>query len=123
MPIQNRRGGIISFKVDGVLYNAKGAFSYHIGSPKREAIIGSDGLHGYKEVPQPAYIEGEITDDLEVDLDALTRLDGATITLDLAIGKTIVLRNAYFAGDGVGHSDEGNIAVKFEARTGEEMRR
>lgn len=123
MPIQNRRGGMIAFKIDGVVHLAKGSFSYNLGNVKREAIIGSDGLHGYKEVPQPASIEGEITDDLTVDLHTLTRLDGATITLDLAIGKTIVLRNAYYAGDGTGHSEEGNITVKFEGRSAEEIRR
>ncbi len=123
MPIQNRRGGLIAVKIDGVVHLAKGDFTYNLGTPKREAIIGSDGLHGYKEVPQPASIEGELTDDISLDLNTLTRIDGATITLDLAIGKTIVLRNAYYAGDGAGHSDEGNIAVKFEGRSAEEIKR
>jgi hypothetical protein len=123
MPIQNRRGGIIAFKIDGVVQLAKGAFTYNLGNVKREPIIGSDGLHGYKEVPQPASIEGEITDDLDLDLNTLTRLDGATVTLDLAIGKTIVLRNAYYAADGAGHTEEGNITVKFEGRSAEEIKR
>jgi hypothetical protein len=114
MPIQNRVGGMIAFKIDGKVQRAKGGFTYNLGNPKREAIIGSDGLHGYKEVPQPASIEGEITDHPKLDLNALTRLDGATVTLDLAIGKTIVLRNAYYSADGAGHTEEGNIAVKFE---------
>ncbi len=123
MPIQNKRAGLVAFKIDGVMYLAKGNFTYNLGTPKREPIIGSDGLHGYKEVPQPASIEGELTDDLDLDLQRLTQLDGSTITLDLAIGKTIVLRNAYYAGDGAGHSEEGNITIKFEGRNAEEIKR
>ena len=32
-----------------------------------EAIVGSDGIHGYKEVPQVGFIEGEITDRSDLD--------------------------------------------------------
>jgi len=55
-----RVGGIIRFSIDGVQYRAKGNFSYMIGNPKREAVVGSDGVHGYKETPQALFIEGTI---------------------------------------------------------------
>ena len=40
----------------------RGTFTYHLGIPKREAVIGPDRVHGYKEMPQVAYIEGAITE-------------------------------------------------------------
>ena len=116
-----RRGGIISLQVNAQVYDAKGAFTYNLGRPKREAIVGADGMHGYKETPQPGFVEGELTDRLDFDLDALTKLDGATVTLELANGKVIVLRDAYYAGDGEGSTEEGNLKVRFEGKA-EEIR-
>lgn len=112
--MSQRRGGIIQLQVNGEIYRAKGSFSYNLGRPKREAIVGADGIHGYKETPQVGYIEGEITDGTELDLDAMVTMKDATVSLDLAIGKMIVLSEAYYAGDGTGNTDEGNIGFRAE---------
>lgn len=120
--MSNRRGGIIFLKVDGNQYDAKGNFSYNIGTPMREANVGADRVHGYTEKPQAPFVEGEITDSFDLDLRALQQVDGATLTLELANGKVILLENAWFAGDGTGQTEEGNIAVRFEALNAEEIR-
>lgn len=120
--MSNRRAGIIYLKVDGELYDAKGNFTYNLGKPVREAIVGADGVHGYKETPQPAFIEGEITDRGTLDLEGLLEVDGATVTLELANGKVIVLNNAWFAGEGTGNTEEANIGIRFEAETADEIR-
>jgi len=120
--MSNRRGGLISLKVDGDLYFAKGNFTYNIGKARKEAIVGADAVHGYKETPQVAFIEGEITDRKELSLEALQSIENATITLELANGKVIVLRQAWYASEGTGNTEEGNIAVRFEGMSGEEVR-
>ena len=109
-----RRGGTIFFSVDGERFDAKGNFSYNLGAPKRDTIHGADGVHGYKETIQAAFIEGEITDRGDLSLDRLVRMTGVTVTLELANGKVIVLRDAWFAGDGTGTTEEGAIQVRFE---------
>ncbi len=113
---QNRRAGIIYLKIDGDMHDVVGDFSYNLGKPKREPLIGGDSVHGYSETPQPAFIEGEVRDSQDLDLGALATIDGATVTLELSNGKVIVLRNAWFAGDGNGSTGEANIAVRFESR-------
>ncbi len=113
----NRRAGIIFIKVDGQLLDAKGNFTYNLGRPMREAIVGSSGITGYKETPQVSMIEGEITDRSALDFAALVDIDGATITLELSNGKTIVLSDAWFAGEGSGQTEEANLAVRFESAT------
>lgn len=120
--MSQRRGGIIQLQLNGELQDAKGSFTYNLGRPIREAIIGADGTHGYKETPQVSFVEGEITDRGTLDLEKLVTLSGATVTLELANGKIIVLRDAWFAGEGTGNTDEGNVAVRFEGRSGEEVR-
>jgi len=118
----NRRvGGIILLKRDSDLLQAKGEFTYNIGAPKREAVVGADAIHGFKEEPQVAMIEGAITDSDELDLkDLLTFRDG-TITLELANGKVIVLREAFYAADGNVTTSEGEIEVRFEGVEAEEV--
>lgn len=118
---QRRRGGIISLKVNGELEDAKGNFTYNLGTPMREGIVGADRVHGYKETPQIPFIEGEITDRPDLDLRALQEVKDATITLELAVGKVVVLEEANFAGEGSGQTEEGNIAVRFEGVRAEEI--
>lgn len=117
-----RRGGTIFLKINGEIYSAKGNFTYNLGAPKRDAIIGADAVHGYKEVPQIPFIEGEITDNPTLDLEALATLENATVTLELANGKVITLRDAWHAGEGTGNTEEGNIAVRFEGMSADEVR-
>lgn len=118
--MSQRVGGIIQLQINGEVYKAKGSFSYNPGAPKREAVIGSDGVHGFKETPQIAYIEGEITDMPGLKIKQLTAITGALVTLSLGIGKMFGLHDAYYAGDGTANTEEGNIAVRFEGR-GEEV--
>ena|ERR1041385_2365096 len=120
--MSQRRAGILFLKVDGQRFDAKGNFTYNIGRPKREAIVGADKVHGFKETVQPAFIEGELTDSGDLDLSVLTQLDGVTATLELANGKVIVLRNAWYAGDGNVQTEEGNINLRLEAEQGEEVK-
>lgn len=118
----NRRAGILFFKVDGAQYDAKGGFTYNLGAAKREAIVGSDAVHGYKETPQVPFIEGEITDRSDLDLEKLLNLDGVTVTLELANGKVVLLRDAWYAGEGNIGTEEANIQVRFEGLSGEEVK-
>jgi len=119
----NRRvGGIILFKIDGELFQAKGEFTYNLGVAKREGVVGQDQVHGFKEMPQIPFIEGSITDSDELDLESFLNLRDVTCTLELANGKVVVLRDAWFAGDGNVTTSEGEIEVRFEGLRAEEVR-
>jgi hypothetical protein len=87
----------------------------------REAIIGSDGVHGYRETPQVAFIEGALTDRGSLDLSALVRGRDQTVTLSLSNGKVIVLKDAWFAGEGTTSTEESEIAVRWEGAGAEEI--
>lgn len=121
MAASQRRAGIIYFKIDGNPFDAKGNFSYNLGAPKREAIVGADGVQGFKETPQVAFIEGELTDRSDLDLNALVNSENNTVTLQLANGKTIVLRSAWYAHEGTVQTEESNIGLRFEGASGEEV--
>ena len=119
---KNRIGGIIAVKVNGDIYFAKGNWTYNLGKPKREGVVGADTVHGYKETPQVPFVEGEITDRNELSLEDLVTLDDATITLELSNGKVITLSEAWYASEGTGNTEEGNIACRFEGMSAEEVK-
>lgn len=119
-----RKGGIIFLKMDGKQLQAKGNFTYSLGKPTREGIAGADGVHGYKETVSVPFIEGEITDSADISADEIAAVTDATVTLELANGKVITLREAWHCNpDGYsGQTEEGNIKCRFEGITGEEVR-
>jgi hypothetical protein len=117
----DRRGGIIELKVGAELYECKGNFSWNLGQPKNEAITGSSGVTGYKSTPQVAYIEGMVTDRGALSVQTLVQITDATVHLKLATGKVIVLSGAWYAADGKGTTDEGEIELRFESAVGEEI--
>lgn len=119
--MSKRVGGVIYLKVDGEQYRAKGSFTTDIGEPKRDAVVGHDGVHGFKEVPKTPYIEGEITDTGDLELERLFTLRDVTVSLELANGKVHALREAWYAGDGTYSTEEGNVPVRFEGIRGEEV--
>lgn len=116
-----RVGGIIFLKVDGDQRKAKGNFTYNLGVPKRKEVMGADAFHGFTETPQPAFIEGELTDEAGLDLAAFLSFTDATVTLELANGKVVVLADAFNASDGDVKTEEGNIAFKAIGKSAQEI--
>jgi len=108
-------GGYIHLKIDGELYKAKGSFTYNMGMAKRETVAGQSGIAGYKLVPQESFVEGSITDDLQIDLKKLFGAKGATVTLELANQKSIILRDAWYSGSGEVTTEEGEVNIKFSS--------
>ena len=118
----NRKAGIIYIKVDGIQYDAKGEFTYNLGQPKRDAIVGPAAVHGFKELAKVSFIEGAITDDAGLDLAAFQNIVNATVTLTLANGKGIVLREAWYCADGDVTTEEAEVQVRFEGKGAEEIK-
>ena len=118
----NRRvGGIIFVKVNGTGFQAKGEFTYNLGKSKREAVVGMDVVHGYKEEPQVPFIAGKITDKDDLDLETVLAIKDATATLELANGKVIVLREAWYASEGEVSTAEGEIDFRLEGISAREV--
>ena len=116
-----RTAGLIQVQVNGEIFSAKGNWTYNLGRAMREGIVGSDGMHGFKEIAQPPFIEGEFTDRGDLDLSTLVDLTEAEISLTLGNGKLIILTEAYYASEGTGNSEEANVAVRFEGGFCEEV--
>ncbi len=118
----NRKSGLIHLRINNDGYSTKGSFKYGLGIGKKESLLSSDGsVVGYKFQPEAPFIEGEIYDSKGLDLAAITRTDDATITLELANGKIIALRNAWVIST-EGQTEDGNITIRFEGLSAEEIK-
>lgn len=116
-----RVGGIIQVEINGERQDAKGEWTYNLGRNKNTGVVGMDGVHGHMSEPQLPFIEGKITDRRTLDLDGLLTIEDATVTLLPANGKRIVLRNAWYAGDGTVSTSEGEIEARFEGLSADEV--
>lgn len=111
--------GTAFFKVDGVQYNLRGNVTLSLGNVSRESMVGLDGYHGIKEVPVASFIEVELTDQPEIDLNVLNELSDVTVQVELINGKLGILRNAEQVNDLELSVDEGTFTVRFEGPKGE----
>ncbi len=121
--VSERVGGKISLKVNGMVYRSRGKFSCSLGKSEKKAVMGHSGILGYSEETKPGYIEGEIVDSQDFLFSDLDKEKDVTVTVTLANGKTICLKNAYFCNpDGLTlDTEEGAIKVRWEG-TAEEIK-
>jgi hypothetical protein len=118
----NRRGGFIQFKINGNTYDASGDFTYNYGAPKREGMVGPDRVHGYKELPQIPKISGMIRDGSALRVvNEILNATNATVTMELANGKTFMLESAWYCGDGDGTTEAGELQLEMEGLTATEV--
>jgi hypothetical protein len=113
----NHNAGIIQVTFNGEVYRSRGDFTYSMGRPRREAIVGEDSIHGYREAPQTtAFIEGELLRDGrewdDFDLARLAEVVRADVSLELASGKFVVLHDACLASATT--TDGDTTTVRFE---------
>ncbi|MEO1700325.1 MAG: phage tail tube protein [Planctomycetota bacterium] len=116
-----RISGIAYLKVDGRLYETMGEFTINPGQPMREGVIGTSRVVGYDEKPQIPSFTGKIVLTRELSLVDVVNLVGVTVQIEGPNGTTHVLREAWFAGEGTYTTGNGEIAVKFEGASYEEI--
>lgn len=117
-------GGVFELKVNGRLYNLKGAPTIELGGMVRTPVLGNDGrLHGYKAVANnPGKISGTITDTNALDLVELQQIKNATVTVKKPNGKTVVLKNATFSVVASENGDEGEVSFEFQGPPAKEQK-
>lgn len=117
----NRIAGVVEITANGKVIKLAGKLSSNVGNPKKEAKVGQDSVHGYSELPQVPFIEGEgrmLQGDSIEDLNTIT---DATVIAKFASGKVIMLSEAWNASEGTYDSEEGSIPFRFEGMRGKEV--
>ena len=114
----NLVGGKIFIRVNGKQLKAKGAFTFNAGFDKNEMVLGHDGVHGPKVMPQIPKIEGNITlDSANFGLRELAAVANATVTCELADGTVGTLAEAWQTAELDLNTEEGEVGVAFQGVT------
>ena len=111
--------GTVYFKVDGTQYSVAGPVTCSLGDTTREILVGHDGVHGVKEMPKVPFVEVQIRDFPDVDLNKVEKLKDVTITVELISGKVGTLREAWQVNGIELNSEDGTYTLRFEGKSGE----
>jgi len=108
-------------RVDGQELRTLDGASLNPGGEKREAVVGSGKVHGYKEETVAPELECQIAHTADTSLMELGAIVSATITFDTDTGRQFLLREA-FATDVPGlKTKDGTVDLKFSAISCEEV--
>jgi hypothetical protein len=107
------RAGVASLLVNGERKRVKGNASYNLGFIRREAIVGQDGVHGLKEMPQAPFIEVELSIAPDENISEILDVQEATVLLALRNGNVVELRQAWCDSEGTISLDEATLSVRF----------
>ena len=116
-----RIAGIAFLKVDGNLYPLRGNFTVSPSALERAGIAGQDYVHGYSELPRVPYIEGDVSLDPALSMDAVEAATNVTVTAELANDKVYVLREAWCRSALELNTREGQVRVRFEGISCDEI--
>ena len=109
--------GTATLSVDGRNYLLEGSFRYSPSSKTRESLVGMDGVHGFKEMPSPAFMSGTLRDTQGLSVADLNAMTNVTVVAQLANGKNVVLRNGWTVGVQEVDSVDGKVDVRWEGPT------
>lgn len=114
-------GGTAFLTVDGQQYDLRGNWTVSPDMIEREGVAGQDTVHGYIERPRVPWMQGDISDNGELSLDAVRRINNATVTLQLNNGKVYILRNAWSAEARELNTSDAQMQVRFEGMSSQEI--
>jgi len=117
----NRIGGVLSLRVDGVTYEARGSFQVTPSRVKRTGVAGQDAVHGYIEEPVVPQIKGDVSIGNLLSFEELEAIDEATVQVDLANGRSYVLTQAWLTAGFVIDAHDGKSELTFEGFTCQEL--
>lgn len=117
-----RLTGRVTINVDGVTLRSKsGSKLTNFGGVSRKAVPGANGINGYVEETVVPTIECTISHGGDTSLTAFAKMTDVTVNFICDSGKIYTMPHAYLA-DAPGVADgEGDVTLKFEAATCEEI--
>lgn len=113
-----RIAGICYIKVDGQQLEVAGGVECPLMDVKREAVMGSAGVSGYKETALKPYIKVSANVRSDFPLETLRTNTELTVTAELANGKVYTLSSAWVEGEPSIKAEEGTIELEFAGMKG-----
>jgi uncharacterized protein YlzI (FlbEa/FlbD family) len=105
---------VLSIRVDGQQYEARGNFRVTGMTLKREGVAGQDFVHGYIEEPIVPEISGEWSIGNQLSIAQIEAITDSTVQCALANGMTYILSNAWSSGVRQIDAREGKVEVTLQ---------
>ena len=121
MADSNRLAGTAYLAINGKSMALAGDFAYQVSTPTREALVGQDGYHGYSEKPGHGVITATLRNSDKVSLTDLGNLVAATITVELANGKTVIGGQMFTTEKPKAKADDAGIEIEWHGPSVTEM--
>lgn len=116
-----RIAGTAWLKVDGAIYPLRGNLTVSPSSVERAGLAGQDYIHGYSELPRLPAVSGDVSLDPLLSMDTVEATVDATVTCELANGKTYVLREAWCTSALDLNTREGTVRVSWQGVSCDEI--
>ncbi|WP_425404624.1 phage tail tube protein [Hwanghaeella sp.] len=111
-------GGTAFIKVDGEQLSLGGSLTVDVMDTEKEGQAGLSGVAGFTENNRVPMIEGDFFVPDTFPIDKLQTMTGATVTAELANGKTAILEGAWLSGTIAINAADGTTSLKFEGVKG-----
>ncbi len=115
----NRLAGICYIKVNGTQLEVEGGVEIPLVDEKKEPVVGSTGVKGYKSSVEVPYIKLSALFTPDFPLDLLKTNDDMTVTAELPNGRVYVLSHAWVADAPSFKGDDGKLDLTFNGKRGE----
>jgi hypothetical protein len=106
--------GTAQVTTDGVTQQLEGGLKYSPATIKREALVGKDGFHGWKNTPVAAFIEMVLRDNGTLTIASFNAMTNSTIVATLANGKIVTGRNMGAVDVQESDTEDSKFTVRFE---------
>jgi len=116
-----RIAGIAFLTVDGTQLALRGNFTVSPSPVERTMIAGQDSVHGYQELPRVPYIEGDLSTMPGEYLEDLLLQTDSTVVAQLANGMQYTLTGATCKGGFENNTRDGQVRVRWEGVTCQEV--
>ncbi|MEZ2293096.1 phage tail tube protein [Variovorax sp. RCC_210] len=114
----NRVAGVCYVKVDGAQLEVKGGLECPINNRKREAIVASAGVAGFKETTVVPYVKLTAIFTADFPKEKISAATDMTITAEYANGEVYTLSDAFLANESAAKGEEGEIELEFNGMRG-----
>jgi hypothetical protein len=106
-------GGNASLYINGEIFSSDGEFTANILDVNREAVVTAEGDVCYTEEPVPSTISGNLFLTEKLRPETVKSMVDGTVQIVLRTGKTVMLSQAFYSGDGAVDVKAGTMAVEF----------
>ncbi|XZG71728.1 phage tail tube protein [Chitinibacteraceae bacterium HSL-7] len=113
-----RLAGVCFIKINGHQVSLKGGLEAPISAFKREPVMDTAGVAGYKETPVTPFVKATGIVGADFPLDTLRDATDLSVQAEFANGKIYTLGDAWLANEASVKGDEGEVELEFNGLRG-----